>query len=146
ALHVWDLTTGREVANIAKMEIFPRNMTLSDDGTRLAAMSNRSGWQIWDTSGKGQPKPIGDSKGGPPTPESFGSTWRFSPDGKVLLQISSDRTERLPKPVFVKWDADTGAEIKRVKDVALPANQFVPSEQIVVSPDFKLAALPLMSG
>jgi WD40 repeat protein len=142
ALRVWDVATGKEVAKLGDATAPGlRNLSLSNDGRLLAAASLRGGLQIWETSGEKEPRALRGRNES--LPESTLSSHQFSPDGTTLLQLATERTAPLRKPILVIWDTATGEEKRRLSDLPIPANRFVSAQQVVVSPDHQVVALPL---
>lgn len=142
-IHVWNVEVGKEVRKLGLANVFPRNLSLSNDGRRLMVNSMMGGSQICDTLGTEAPIALGGGKNASGAFEATMSAHYFAPDGKTLLQITTDGAAPGRKPTIVIWDTATGAEKQRLKDLAIPDGNYVLPQQIVVSFDHRVVAVPL---
>jgi WD40 repeat protein len=163
-VRVWDVTAGKELARLER-EAVPRAevLALSRDGKRLARTSPMRTTVYEAATGK----VLSRFDAAPPAPGPGGRAVRglimasrveFGPDGKTLLMISGERdlAARTTKMVLTIWDIEGGKQVKRLDEwPAPPAGgpggrrgggpgvRTAALTGTALSPDFKLAALPL---
>jgi WD40 repeat protein len=103
AAHVWDTATGRHVMAIGVSNSTMTTLALSPDGRRVITGGQSGSLRLWDSaSGK------------------LLSRWAtratimyldFSPDGKRLLVVASDRNGLFIQPSMEIWDVENGRQI-----------------------------------
>ena len=98
AVHLWDVATGREIAELDTHEI-TRSATFSPDGSRLATASLKGQILIWDVASRREVARLTSGRGLLQV--------RFSPKGDLLMSASAQGMTQL-------WDAATGAEVTAI--------------------------------
>src|SRR5262249_55006362 len=104
-LHVFDTTTGREIAQHASAHASPiEAMAFSSDGAKLATADNEGTIKIWQDAQKLTSKSTAlvTLKGH----QGAITAGRFSIDGKRLLTASADKTAR-------DWDLENAGAVTR---------------------------------
>jgi WD40 repeat protein len=157
-IRVWDVATGKERARL-EPDAAPQQeaLSLSRDGKRLARTAFNQRTTVHDAATGRRLAQFGEAPGPGPGGRMIRVLpyhIRFGPDGKTLLLITSERdaAARLAKMALTIWDIESGKELKRFDDwpappgpgpAARPAVRSSTLLRTVVSPDHKLAALPL---
>ncbi|CAN7551187.1 hypothetical protein LJR234_004084 [Mesorhizobium amorphae] len=98
AVHLWDIATEREIAELDTHEI-TRSATFSPDGSRLATASLAGQILIWDVANRREVARFASGRGLLQV--------RFSPKGDLLMAASAKGMTQL-------WDAATGAEVAAI--------------------------------
>jgi WD40 repeat protein len=167
-VRLWDVATGKERARLARSEAGGPGgdmLALSRDGKRLARISFNQNTIYDATTGK-ELKQFGEAAPGPGVAGGLMRTLpyriEFGPDAKTLLLVTVERdaAAQTTKAVLVIWDIENGKQLKRLDswpEAAAPLRGGAPgggfargrgfglttAVNMVVSPDHKLAALPL---
>jgi WD40 repeat protein/mono/diheme cytochrome c family protein len=121
AIHLLDLSSGREVRAFDGHTDSVTSVALSPDRKQLLSGSDDGGVRLWDVaSGRIVRSFIGH--------QGYVKTVAFSPDGKQVLSGASDATVRL-------WETGTGRESKRFTkhEATLLGLSFVPDGSATLS-------------
>ncbi len=101
-LHLWDVTTAREVRRWEVRALGTTCLAFAPAGTDLAWVGgNENVIRIWDPSAGREVRPHDGHRG------AIGDAL-FTPDGRSLVTVSEDRTLRF-------WDPATGTETRRIE-------------------------------
>jgi WD40 repeat protein/serine/threonine protein kinase len=103
AVRVWDPATGQQSLAIGVSNTAMAAVALSPDGRRLITGSVSGSLRLWDT-GSGELLTRWATRAGVMSLD-------FSPDGKRLLVVASDRTGVFIQPSMEIWDVETGRQI-----------------------------------
>jgi WD40 repeat protein len=160
-VRAWDVTTGKERGRMER-ETGPGagTLALSRDGKLLARTSPQR-TVVYDAATGKVLSRFGEAAAAVPGPggrmvRGLVVPYRveFGPDGKTLLMVTGERdpATRTAKMVLTIWDIEAGKRLKRYDDWptppaggrgAGPAPRTTALVGTVLSPDHKLAALPL---
>jgi len=159
-VRVWDVATGKEQARLARHEDpgfgGPQldTLTLSRDGKLLARTSFNQRTTVHDATNGKALKQFGEAAAPAPGPggrgvRSLPYRTEFGPNGKTMLLITAERDGAgAMKMVLVIWDVENAKQLKRYDEWPTPAGAGPGGRGVTlivaaVSPDHKLAALPL---
>lgn len=126
AVRLWEVASGKELAQLSKQQGPVRSVAFSPDGKLLAYGGEGSQIVLWDVATTKEVRRLKGHRG----PITFIG---FSPDGKLLASKSYDHTLRL-------WDAAAGREVRRLGGQEGASQMNEPDAPVVFSPDAKLAA------
>jgi WD40 repeat protein len=137
AIHLWDVSRGKELAKIGDGRA-ANQLALSPDGKTLAVTLDGPKTTLWDTTTARELRSFGE-----PTPTSRFIPYKmtFGPDGKALVQVGDDVGSLPLKTGAIVWDAANGKELQRYTD-PVAGQAALRALQSAVSSDAKLLALP----
>jgi WD40 repeat protein/uncharacterized caspase-like protein len=101
-IKIWDIATGKPVAELKGDELIHLMLLFSPDGKKIITVSGDNSPKLWDA---GTGRRLAELKGHFMSLSSI----QFSPDGKKILTASNDISAKI-------WDAQTGKLLKDLTD------------------------------